>query len=139
MIGNKRFFQYFFDGQIVKEEEKYYKIFKLVLVSVFALAGLILLCCGIMNFAGLALLVCGMIWNIFLELDKWISYVFSFIVGVLYFYFAVTFNIFSNALVYVACYIPLQLVAISKDYSEGNFVQIRKGMCAANRLLFREH
>lgn len=136
MIGDKRFFQYFFDGQIVKEEEKYYKIFKLVLVSIFALAGLILLCCGVMNFAGLALLVCGMIWNIFLELDKWISYVFSFIVGVLYFYFAVTFNIFSNALVYVACYIPLQLVAISKDYSEGNFVQIRKGMCAANRLLF---
>ena len=136
MIGDKRFFQYFFDGQIVKEEEKYYKIFKLALVSVFALAGLILLCCGVINFAGLVLLVLGMVWNVFLKLDKWISYVFSFFVGVLYFYFAVTFNVFANALVYVACYIPLQLVAISKDYSEGDFVQIRKGMSPVNRLLF---
>lgn len=136
MIGDKRFFQYFFDGQIVKEEEKYYKIFKLGLVSLFAIAGFVLLCCGVMNFAGFVLLTLGMVWNIFLKLDKWISYVFSFFVGVLYFYFAVTFNVFAHALVYVACYIPLQLVAISKDYSEGDFVQIRKGMTPVNRLLF---
>ena len=136
MIGDKRFFQYFFDGQIVKPEEKAYKIFKLVLVSVFSLAGLVLLCCGVMNWVGLILLICGMLWNVYLGLDRWVSYAFSIVVGVLYFYFAVTFNVFANALIYVAFYIPLQLIAISKDYSEGSFVQIRKGMSPTNRLLF---
>ena len=136
MIGDKRFFQYFFDGQIVKPEDKFYKLFKLLLVSIYAVAGIILLCCGVIGWAGLLLLVLGMIWNVYLKLEKWLSYAFSIAVGVLYFYFAVTFNVFANALIYVAFYIPLQLIAISKDYSEGSFVQIRKGMTASNRLLF---
>ncbi len=136
MKEDYRFFQEFFDGQIVSGETKNYKLFKILLFSVFAVAGLVLTLCGVTNIAGLIILVLGMVWNIFLGLENKVSYVFSIVVSLLYFYFAVTYNIFANAFAYVAFYLPLQLIAISRDYSSGSFVQIKKTINDFSRLIF---
>lgn len=136
MIGEYRFFQDFYDGQIVKPETEKYKLFKILLVSCFSAVGLFLVFAGFCNWAEFILLELGMFWNIYSAINKKISLVFCVLVSILYFFFATNLQVYSNALIYIACYIPLQLMALSKDYSEGSFVQIRKKITDYNKILF---
>ena len=136
MINDKRFFQDFFDGQIVKPESEKYKMFKLLLVSCFSVFGLFFAMYGICSWAEFILLELGMIWNFYSGLSKKISLILSVLVAILYFYIASMFSVYGTGLVYVAVYIPLQLIALSKDYSEGEFVQIRKKVSSYNTVLF---
>ncbi len=136
MIGDYRFFQDFYDGQIVKPETEKYKLFKLIMVSCFSAIGLFLVFAEICSPLAFILLELGMLWNVYSGLDKRISLVLCVLVGVLYFIFAVKYQVYANALIYIGCYIPLQLMALSKDYSEGSFVQIRKKITDYNKILF---
>lgn len=136
MIGEYRFFQEFFDGQIVQEETDNYKMLKIILFSVFSAVGLFLVFVGICNVAELLLLELGMIWNIYSGINRKLSLALGVAVGFIYFFFASNFNVYANALIYVAIYIPLQMVAISKDYTEGSFVQIKKKITDYNKILF---
>ena len=136
MIGEYRFFQEFFDGQIVQEESEKYKLFKIMLVACFSAIGLFLVFVGLCNVAELLLLEIGLLWNIYSGLDKKISVFLGVCVGLLYFFFASNFALYSNGLIYIAVYIPLQLIATTKDYSEGNFIQIRKSITEMNKILF---
>lgn len=136
MIGEYRFFNEFFDGQIVKPESQKMKLFKLILVSVVSALGLFFTLYQISTFPLLILLVCGMIWNIYCPLGKNIAIVFGVIVGIIYCVYATIFRLYSNALVYIGLYIPLQLIAISKDYSEGDFIQIKKTITDLNKIIF---
>ncbi len=137
MIGEYRFFQDYFDGQIVKAESDNFKMFKVVLVSLFSAIGLFLVFADYCNIAEFILLELGMIWNIFSKLSKKISLVLGIFVGLLYFFFACNFAIYANALLYIACYIPFQLIAVSaKDYSDGDFVQVKKKITDMNKILF---
>ena len=126
MIGEYRFFHEFFDGQVVKKESDKYKLFKIMLFSCFSAIGLFFVFAGFSNWVGFVLLELGMLWNIYSNIDKKVSLILCVLVGVLYFVFALKYQVYSNALIYIGCYIPLQLMALSKDYSEGSFVQIRK-------------
>lgn len=136
MIGEYRFFQEFFDGQIVKEESERYKLFKIVLFSCFSAVGLFLVFADFCNWASFILLELGMLWNVYSSIDKKISFLLCVAVSLLYFYFAANAEIYSNGLIYVAAYIPLQMMALSKDYSEGSFVQIKKKISDYNKILF---
>ncbi len=136
MIGEYRFFQEFFDGQIVNPESEKYKLFKLLLISTFSTIGLFLVFIGVCNIAEFLLLELGMIWNFYSGLGKQSSVVFSVAVSLLYFLFCLNFKLYANGIVYLACYIPLQLIAVSKDYSEGDYVQIKKYMSDYNKILF---
>lgn len=136
MIGEYRFFQDFYDGQIVKPETERYKLFKLVLFSCFSAVGLFLMLADFCSPMAFVLLELGMLWNIYSNIDKKISLILCVLVGVLYFVFALKYQVYSNALIYIGCYIPLQLMALSKDYSEGSFVQIRKKITDYNKILF---
>lgn len=136
MIGEYRFFQEFFDGQIVKEESEKFKMFKLVLFSSFSVLGLFFVFAGICNVAEFLLLECGMLWNIYSGLSRKCSMALGIIVAFLYFFFTCNFAIYANGLIYIACYIPFQMIACFKDYSEGDFVQIRKKITDSNRILF---
>lgn len=136
MIGEYRFFQDFFDGQIVKEESEKFKLFKIMLFSCFSAIGLFLVFIELCNLAEFLLLELGMIWNIYSKLDKKISVVLGVCVALLYFFFTSNFAIHANGLVYVACYIPLQLIAMTKDYSDGDFIQIKKKITDMNKILF---
>ena len=136
MIGEYRFFQEFFDGQIVQTESDNYKFFKVMLWAVCSAFGLFFVFIDYCNVAEFLLLELGLIWNIISGLDKKVSIGLGVCVGLIYFFFASNFGLYSNGLVYIACYIPLQLIATTKDYSEGNFIQIRKSITEANRILF---
>lgn len=136
MIGEYRFFQDFYDGQIVKPETEKYKLFKLLLVSCFSAVGLFLVLADICNPFAFLLLELGMLWNVYSDLNKKVSLVLCVAVGVIYFIFAVRYQVYANALIYIGCYIPLQLMALSKDYSEGSFVQIKKKITDYNKILF---
>ena len=136
MISEYRFFHEFFDGQVVKEESDRYKLFKLVLFSCFSAIGLFFVMTGFSGWGEFVLLELGMIWNVYSNIGKKISLFFCVLVSILYFYFASGFEIYSNGLIYVAGYIPLQMMAISKDYSEGSFVQIKKKITDYNKILF---
>jgi nicotinamide riboside transporter PnuC len=136
MIGEYKFFQDFFDGQIVKKESENFKLFKLVLFSSLSALGLFLVLMNICNVAEFLLLECGMIWNFYLGLGNKFSMLFCFIVSLLYFFFCSNFGLYANGLVYLGCYIPIQLIATTKDYEEGDFVQIKKAMNDYNKILF---
>ena len=136
MIGEYKFFQEFFDGQIVQKESDRYKLFKLLLISCFSAIGLFFVFIELCNVAEFLLLEFGMFWNVYSGLDKKLSIFLGVCVGGLYFFFASNFSIYANALIYIAVYIPLQLIATTKDYSEGNFIQIRKSITEANQILF---
>ena len=136
MISEYRFFHEFFDGQVVKKESDRYKLFKLVLFSCFSAIGLFFVMSGFSGWGEFVLLELGMLWNIYSNIDKKVSLFFCVLVSILYFYFASGFEIYSNGLIYIAGYIPLQMMAISKDYSEGSFVQIKKKITDYNKILF---
>lgn len=136
MIGEYRFFQEFFDGQIIKEDTDGYKMFKVLLFSFASVIGLFLVLAGFCNAAEFLLLELGMIWNFYTKLDKKVGVALGVFVALLYVFFASNFAIYANAFIYIACYIPLQLIATTKDYSEGDFVQIRKHITDYNRILF---
>ena len=65
MIGEYRFFQEFFDGQIIKEDTDGYKMFKVLLFSFASVIGLFLVLAGFCNAAEFLLLELGMIWNFY--------------------------------------------------------------------------
>ena len=136
MIGEYRFFQEFFDGQIVQKESDNYKLFKVLLMACFSVVGLFFVFMEFCNLAEFLLLELGMFWNIYSGLDKKTSIFLGVCVGLLYFFFASNFALYSNGLVYIAVYIPLQLIATTKDYSDGNFIQIRKSITEMNKVLF---
>lgn len=137
MIDDYRFFQDFFDGQLEYRENEKFKLFKLMLVSIASAVGLFLVLYGICNWAELLLLVFGLIWNVFSGLSRKSSLVLGVLVGVIYFFFAVNFAVYANAMVYVGCYIPFQLIASSaKDFEDGDFVQVRKKITDLNKILF---
>ena len=46
MINEYRFFQEFFDGQIVKEDSEQYKLFKILLLSLTSVVGIFLVLMG---------------------------------------------------------------------------------------------
>lgn len=136
MIGEYRFFQEFFDGQIVKQETDSYKMFKILLFSIFSVAGIFMTLMGWCSILPLIMLEVGMIWNFYSGLGRKISYLFCILVSFIYFYICSKYAIYANALIYIACYIPFQLIATGKDYSEGEFVQIRKKITDLNKILF---
>ncbi len=136
MINDYRFFQDFYDGQIVKKESEKFKLVKLLLVSCFSVVGLFFVLLGTCNWAEFILFELGMIWNFYLGLGKRVSLVLCFIVGMIYFFFACNFGLYANGLIYIACYIPFQLIATTKDYEEGDFIQIKKGITDWNKILF---
>ena len=86
MIGEYRFFQEFFDGQIVQEESEKYKLFKILLFSCFSALGLFFVFIDICNVAEFLLLELGMLWNIYSGLDKKWSVFLGVCVGFLYFF-----------------------------------------------------
>jgi len=135
MTNEYKFFYEFFDGQIVKPESEKFKTFKVLLFSIFLTAGIFAVIMKYSQIIPLFVLAAGMLWNVYLGLSKKISGAFSVIVAFLYFYIACQFSLYAHCLIYIGCYIPLQNIANAKDYSEGDFVQIRKYITDANKII----
>ncbi len=136
MINEYRFFQEFFDGQIVKEDSEQYKLFKILLLSLTSVVGIFLVLMGWCSVVPFVLLEIGMLWNFYSGLSRKISFLLCIIVAFAYFYICSKYAFYANALIYIACYIPFQLIANGKDYSDGEFVQIRKKITDLNKILF---
>ena len=128
MINQKKFFYDYFDGQIIKPDGEKYKMFKLVLTSLMSLFGLFCWLAGFCSPVVFLLLEFGMIWNFYVKFESKISVVFCVIVSSFYFVIACNFRFYANALVYIGFYIPFQMIASSKKYHNGSFVQIKKEM-----------
>ena len=135
MTNEYKFFHEFFDGQIVKEESNKFKMFKILLFSIASAIGFFALIMRYSKLIPVMLLLMGLLWNVYSGISNKVSSVYSVIVAFLYFYVACQFSLFSNCLIYVGCYIPLQQIAVAKDYSEGDFIQIRKYINDSNRLI----
>lgn len=136
MIDDYRFFNDFYDGQIVKKESQKYKLFKLMLVSVALVIGIFLVLADFSYPAELLLLGLGIVWNLYAGLSKKFSLLLSLLVAFLYLIFCSGFGLYANAFIYLAVYIPFQLIAVVKDYGSGDFVQVRKKMTDYNKILF---
>jgi len=135
MTNEYKFFHEFFDGQITKPESEKFKMFKILLFAIFSAIGFFAVIMGYSTLIPLIILMMGMLWNVYIGLSNKIANIFSVVIAFLYFYIACQFSLYSNCLVYIAIYIPLQHIATSKDYSEGDFVQIRKFITETNKLL----
>lgn len=136
MINQKKFFYDYFDGQIIKPDGSKYQMFKLVLTSFVSLFGLFCFLAGFCSLGVFMLLECGMIWNFYVRLDSKISVIFCVIVSSIYFVLACNFRFYANALVYIGFYIPFQMIASSKTYYGGSFVQIKKEMTDKFQVLY---
>jgi len=136
MGSQKNFFYDYFDGQIIKEETQNYKLFKVMLLCLFSLAGLFCVLMGFCNIAIFALLELGMIWNFYVKLNNPISVVFCVLVSTIYFAIASFYMVYSHALIYMGFYIPFQMFATTKTYYGGDFVQIRKEMNDGSQIVF---
>ena len=135
MTNDYKFFHEFFDGQITKPESDKFKMFKVMLFSLSLTIGVFCLIMGYSKIVPLFVLAFGMMWNFYAGLKNNISSLFSILVAFLYFYVACEYSLYSNCLIYVAFYIPFQQIANTKDYSEGDFVQIRKFISESNKIL----
>ena len=135
MINNYKFFFEFFDGQLVKPESDRFKLFKLMLTSIISAFGLFFTISGMCNIYGFILLEIGMLWNFYTKLNKFSALVLSVIVAMLYFIFAAEFAVYANGLIYFGCYLTLQLIASTKNYDEGDFIQIKKKITDFNKVL----
>ena len=135
MVNEYKFFYEFFDGQIIRPETPKYKLFKLMLISIVSAIGLFFTLSGMCNIYGFILLEIGMIWNFYTRLDKFSALVMSVLVALLYFTFAAEFAVYANGLIYFGCYLVLQLIASTKNYDEGDFIQIKKKITDFNRVL----
>lgn len=135
MTNEYKFFHEFFDGQIIKPESEKFKIFKILLFSIVSAIGIFAVIMKYSDIVPLILLMFGLLWNVYTGLSRKISNIYSIIVAFLYFYVACRFSLYSHCLIYIACYIPFQHIANTKDYSEGDFVQIRKYITDSNKLL----
>lgn len=135
MTNDYKFFHEFFDGQITKPETQKFKMFKILLFSIMSAIGIFTVIMGYSGIIPLLILMTGMLWNVYVGFSSKLANVFSIIVAFLYFFIACQFSLYANCLVYVAIYIPLQNIATAKDYSEGDFIQIKKYITESNRLL----
>lgn len=128
MINQKKFFYDFFDGQIVKPEGNRYKMFKLMLTSLVSLFGLFCWLAGFCSPVVFLLLELGMIWNFYVKFNSKISVIFCVFVSSIYFVLACHFRFYANAVIHIGFYIPFQLIASTKTYYGGSFVQLKKEM-----------
>lgn len=128
MINRKKFFYDFFDGQIVKADSNKYKMFKLMLTSLVSLFGLFCFLAGFCSPVVFLLLELGMIWNFYVKFNSILSVVFCVLVSSIYFVLASNFRLYANAVVYIGFYIPFQMIATTKTYYGGDFVQLKKAM-----------
>lgn len=128
MSNANRFFHDFYDGQIVKEESDRYKLFKIMLVSVVSAFAIFMYLAKLCNLAELVIVEVGMIWNFYTKLNNKMGVVMCVFVSMIYFVISCNFYVYSNALIYIAFYIPFQLFASTKEYNLGDFVQVRKKM-----------
>ena len=136
MNSARRFFHDFYDGQIVKEESENYKLFKILLVSVVSVFALFMYLSGLCNLAELVIVELGMIWNFYTKMNNKLGVLFCIFVSMIYFVISCNFYVYSNALIYVAFYIPFQLFASTKEYASGDFVQIKKKMSDWSQIIY---
>ncbi|MBQ8451380.1 MAG: nicotinamide mononucleotide transporter [Clostridia bacterium] len=136
MINDYRFFQDFYDGQIKKEDAVWFKTSKLIMFLLVTITMLVLTAVKLIDPISMILLEFGMIWNFYLKLNSKFSVVMSVVVGLLYFYICSQFSLYSNALIYLAFYIPFELIAMTRDYADGDFVQIRKKLTNTNKIIY---
>jgi len=104
--------QMVFKNNEAKSSKAYYNLLNIrIMVScLFLLAGLTLYLLNYINFPALCLLLAGAIWNFFVNINSFLAFMLSFVVGILYALFAVIDGLYINALLYTAFYIPLQFV-----------------------------
>ena len=128
MNSDKKFFRDFYDGQVIKTDSEKYKLFKIMLFSIVSVFALFMYLAELCNLAELVMIELAMIWNFYTKLNNKFGVILCVFVSVIYFVIACNFHIYSNALIYIAFYIPFQLFASTKEYNSGDFVQIKKKM-----------
>ncbi len=136
MINQKKFFYDYFDGQIVKPEGEKYKMFKLLITSFVSLFGLFCWLAGFCSPVVFILLELGMLWNFYVKFNSITSVVFCVLVSSIYFVLACNFRFYANAITYLGFYIPFQMIATTKEYYGGTFVQLKKEMTDKFQVLY---
>ena len=132
----KKFFYDYFDGQIIKEDGNKYKMFKLLLTSMVSLFGLFCWLAGFCTPVAFLVLEFGMIWNFYVKFNSWVSNVYCVIVSAIYFALAINFRFYAHAIIHIGFYIPFQMIASTKTYYNGTFVQLKKEMTELNKAIY---
>jgi len=83
---------------------------RLIVTSVFCLIALTLYLLNYLHFPVLCLIVFGAIWNFFVDINTFLAFLLSLIVGVLFSMLAIIDGLYVNAMLYIFFYIPLQFV-----------------------------
>lgn len=85
-------------------------LIRLVTVCLFCAFALTLYFLGIINFACVLLIVFGGLWNFFVPINTFVSFVFCLLVCSLYALFSIKEGLYSNAILYFIVYVFLQYV-----------------------------
>ncbi|MBQ7467087.1 MAG: nicotinamide mononucleotide transporter [Clostridia bacterium] len=83
---------------------------RLVTICLFCAFALTLYFLNAINFPCVLLVVCGALWNFFVPINTYVSFIFCLIVCFLYSSFAISEGLYANAILYFLVYIVLQFV-----------------------------
>lgn len=83
---------------------------RLIISSVFITVALTLYLLSFINFPALCLITAGALWNFFVDINTFLAFLLSIVVGMLYAMFSIIDGLYVNALLYTLYYIPLQFI-----------------------------
>lgn len=96
--------------QKINRESKWLFESKLIVTSIFCLIALTLYLLNLVHFPVVALVFFGAVWNFFVDINTFLAFLLSVIVGFLFAMLSVTSGVYANAILYIMFYIPLQFV-----------------------------
>ncbi len=84
--------------------------YKLYATSFFCLLALTLYLLNFLHFPALCLILFGALWNFFVDINTFLAFVLSILVGLLFSMLAIIDGLYVNAILYTLYYIPLQFI-----------------------------
>lgn len=98
---------------------------RLITTCAFSCFALTMYLVGYINFPALCLIVSGALWNFFVDINSFVSFMLSLAVGILYGFFAISEGLYVHALLYLVVYVALQFY-VYVEYPRNLDMSIKK-------------
>lgn len=134
MVNEYRFFYNFVDKKPKYLASEEFKIFKLLIVSLFSVIGLFFALSNFCSVFFFILFELSIIHLAYFDENSLLGLFLIFFISSLWVYVCVVFSVFANGFTHLSFIVPLSLVSASK--SKQNYIQIKKRITYCNAHLF---
>ncbi len=99
------------DNQLPYKKSDKFFMFKVFISAIFLALAIFLYLIGKDTLIGVIVLFAGIVWNLFIPLNNFYSFVMSIIMGIVYALVCYGLGLVANAFLYLAYYVPMQYLA----------------------------